>query len=200
MYSVRNLLSWVIVIAGGYIIHKHVKKKALGVVILLLILIASDVVYSKIDSSTFFNTPEEAAQYLSAGRVAVTIEGQDSCCILTTEDETTYVTRLLGKVNNRYRILGRSEWTLDTTVADDGMPVSLYFVDGTTDHYAVGTFFEPADSKIQITDTNGTVFSSTIVSSEQLSDKTIFAYARVGPVGEDYQVMVTFSDGTDGAP
>ncbi|WP_204652294.1 hypothetical protein, partial [Gemmiger formicilis] len=65
-------------------------------------------------------------------------------------------------------------------------------VNGTSDCYAYGTFFEPAGSKIQITDTNGTVFQ-TISLLPAGSETAVLAYACVGPVNAGYGVQVAYT-------
>lgn len=192
MYDVINLLQWGVLIVGALIIHKRGKNKVRGAIILILVTVIIGAVIQKANVSVLFDTPADAARYLSAGKITVTIDGQDSCCIITTEDETQYITRFLEKVDNKYRILDMSEVTVGSTVADDEMPVSLYSVDGTTDRYAVGTFIEPAGSKIQIKDTNGTVFSTTTIGSSP-SDNTVFGYARIDQFDDDYGVHVTYA-------
>ncbi len=86
----------------------------------------------------------EAAQFLADGTMIAAIEGQDSCCLITEQSSTEHQFCLLGKENNRYRLLAASEWNSENIRADDGMAVTILSANGTSDYYAYGTFFEPA--------------------------------------------------------
>lgn len=192
MYNSINPLGWLTLIIGAVIVYKWVKRKALGVVVLILAVIAVGAVSLKVRTSLWFETPAEAALFPADGTMIAAIEGQDSCCLITEQSRTEHQIHLLGKENNRYRLLAASEWNSENIQADDGMAVTILSVNGTSDCYAYGTFFEPAGSKIQITDTNGTVFQ-TISLLPAGSETAVLAYACVGPVNAGYGVQVAYT-------
>lgn len=192
MYYAVNLLAWIAIIVGVYIIHKKVKKKVLGVAVLILAVLACCALSLKVNTSVWFDTPSDVAKYLSNGKMIAAIEGQDTCCIIIEQSSVNHKFCLLGKESNRHRILTASEWTSGEVEADDGMRVSLMSANGTPDGYAYGTFFEPVGSEILITDTNGTVFTTTTLETAG-SENVILAYAYVGPIGDDYGVHVTYT-------
>lgn len=192
MYNIISSLGWLTLIIGAIIVCKWVKKKVLGVILLILAVLAVGAVSLKARTSLWFETPAEAAQFLAKGEMIAAIEGQDSCCLITEQSSTEHLCCLLGKENGRYRLLAASEWNSENIRADDGMAVTILSVNGTSDHYAYGTFFEPTGSEIQITDTNGLVFQ-TISLLPTGAETAVLAYACVGPVDDNYGVQVSYT-------
>lgn len=69
MYNIVNSLSWVTLIVCAFIVYKWVKKKVLGVVVLILAVLAVGAVSLKVRTSLWFETPAEAAQFLAGGEM-----------------------------------------------------------------------------------------------------------------------------------
>lgn len=191
MYNIVNLLAWATLIMGMFIVRKRVKKKAFGVAVMVLAFIVVGVFSLKINHSLLYDTPKDVMRYLFRGEIVDTVEGQDSCCVVTRKGNSNYEVTLLRKVENKYRLLGGTEKRHETIHADSGEFVVILSVDGTTDQYAYGVFFEPADSGIQIKDTNGTVFKK-VVTETGYPQNSVFAYAYIGQVEDNYGVYVTY--------
>ena len=188
MYEIIQRLSIVIIGLAIIIVVKNVKKKAFRTVLVICVVLGISACSLFGGSLLRFQTPEDAAHFLSTGKVVGFVEGEDSCMVITQVNDTDYQNDYLMKVGNEYRILNFFEHQEQTIYTDNGVPVIVSSIKGTADHYATSLYSEVFGSGMK--DSNGTVFQ-VITNDAGKEFGVVSAYARVGPVDEDYQVMVT---------
>ena len=181
MYNSINPLGWLTLIIGAVIVYKWVKRKALGVVVLILAVLAVGAVSLKVRTSLWFETPAEAAQFPADGTMIAAIEGQDSCCLITEQSRTEHQIHLLGKENNLYRLLAASEWNSENIRADDGMAVTILSVNGTPTVTLMEHFLNRSAAKFKSRTQTG-LCSRPFPSCLPGQRTAVLAYAYVGPV------------------
>lgn len=186
MYNIVHVLQWIVLIAGTAIIYKWVKKKILGIIVLVIVIFAM----GALNISMPFDTPDDAINHLVHGKIVGTVEGQDSYCVVTSKGDLSCEITLLGREGNAYRVLDGFDYAHDTVQAEDGTFFVILSVNDTDDQFAYGALFIPAGSQVEVQDTNGTVFE-TVVTETGYSLNGVAAYAHVGPVDEDYGIHVT---------
>ena len=148
-------------------------------------------------SSVEFPTQEEAIRHLLRGEVVdIGWERQNILSfVITAEVSLTegpqFANHYLIKTDKGYRLATFFETQDQTIMMDSGMFVSVCSIEGTGDQYAYGFYPQPAGEKTVITDTNGTVFRKAVMETRGESD-IVFAYACVGPVGDDYGIDVQY--------
>lgn len=198
MRDVLNTVVWILPTAAVCFLRKRIKKKVFLVIIWLCIALLAFEGVEQLYCSLRFSSPEEAMQYLSSDPIAGIAEGEHSCLVLTKTDSTSYQNNFLIKTENGYRLNGDAsfpgvvitETQRETIQASNGFSATLYSIGGTTDHYVLGLFLETVGSEIQITDTQGTVFQ-TITHQASDTDNMVLAYAFVGPVDDNYQLLIS---------
>lgn len=199
MNSVLNTVVWVLPTAAVCLLRKRIRKKGFLVLLWLCMAVLLFEGIKQINRSLRFSSPEDAIGYLSSAPVVGIAEGEHSCFVITKTGNTSYQNNFLFKTEDGYKLDGydaalpgvvMTGIRQETILASNGIPVTLYSVGGTTDHYVSGFFFETVGREIQITDTQGTVFQR-ITNQAGDTDNVVLVYAFVGPVDGSYQVLAS---------
>lgn len=182
-------------LVSGFLFYRNPRKKVWRWVALGALCLSFAVLGTFRGSSVEFPTQEEAIRHLLRGEVVDIVEGKHSSFVITAEVSLTegpqFANHYLIKTDKGYRLATFFETQDQTIMMDSGMFVSVCSIEGTGDQYAYGFYPQPAGEKTVITDTNGTVFRKAVMETHGESD-IVFAYACVGPVGDDYGVDVQY--------
>lgn len=189
---ILTIICTILLFAGAVIIARKIHGKVYRRLLFCLLILV--VVAVGVFGNTFlcFQTPEDASRYLSTDPIVDTVEGENSCLVITQKDRSTFNNNFFMKSGDGYRAITPFQLQRNQMQLGNGRTASIYTIKGTMDDYVLFFDTTPIDRESVITDTNGTVFR-TVTFETGTADNVIFAYAYVGQIGEDYEVYVTSS-------
>ena len=141
-----------------------------------------------------FSSPEAVFKYAGTGEIADVIDGKHSCMIIYSNGRNSYSTMIAHKDANGYKLSSALDYRVTSSINEKGVSAITYRLSQTTDNYVTVLWFSNESNSTIKDNKSSTFFSISSDISNGESPNTIFSYAFVENLNDEYALSLNNSE------